>query len=167
MHYLIDGHNLIGRLPDINLDDPDDEVELVLRLRSWSARKRGRRVTVIFDRGLPGGKDRGLSTSKVQVIFASSGQTADALLIKRIRRVKNPREYILVTSDNRILRVAEERRMPVQKADDFALKLSPELGVSEEKSLEEEDEAQGAELDPKLSDAELDMWLDLFNSPDE
>lgn len=167
MHYLIDGHNLIGRMPDIGLDDPNDEVELVLRLRSWSARARGRRVTVIFDRGLPGGKDNVLSTSKVQVVFASSGQSADSLLIKRIKTVKNPREMTLVTSDNHILRIARERRLLVLKAEDFALKLSPLASTAGEQDLEKNLAANGLEIDPKLSDIEVDMWLDLFDTQDE
>ena len=52
MHYLIDGHNLIGALPDISLEDPDDEVKLILVLRSWAVARRRREVTVIFDGGL-------------------------------------------------------------------------------------------------------------------
>ena len=54
MPILIDGHNLIGRLPDLRLDDPDDEAKLVLRLRAYAARTR-KRITVVFDQGLPGG----------------------------------------------------------------------------------------------------------------
>jgi hypothetical protein len=33
MPFLIDGHNLIGALPDLDLDDPDDEARLVERLQ--------------------------------------------------------------------------------------------------------------------------------------
>jgi S-adenosylhomocysteine hydrolase len=32
MPYMIDGHNLIGKLPDISLDDPNDEALLVQKL---------------------------------------------------------------------------------------------------------------------------------------
>ena len=57
MPLLIDGHNLIGRgqLPGLRLDDPDDEAKLVTRLRAYCARAR-KRATVVFDRGLPGGR---------------------------------------------------------------------------------------------------------------
>jgi predicted RNA-binding protein with PIN domain len=160
MHYLIDGHNLIGRLSDIGLEDPDDEVELILRLRSWAARSRGRRVTVIFDRGLPGGKDKGLSTSKVQVVFASSGQSADSILIKRVRKIKTPREATLVTSDNQILREANARRMPILRAEEFAKQLSPAPRLVK-------NESQDLTNDRPLSDSELEMWLNLFGSDDE
>jgi predicted RNA-binding protein with PIN domain len=167
MHYLIDGHNLIGRLPDIGLEDPEDEVELILRLRSWAARSRGRRVTVIFDRGMPGGKDRGLSTSKVQVVFASSGQSADSLLIKRIRSIQNPREATVVTSDNQILRVAGKRRMPILKTEEFARKLSTSASLAKGENWDEGGEAKEAVNNYQLTDSELEMWLNLFDTQDE
>ena len=165
MHYLIDGHNLIGRMPDISLDDPQDEVELVLRLRSWSARSRKRRVTVVFDHGLPGGQDRGLSTGKVNVVFASAGSSADSILLARIHGVKNPREYTLVTSDNVIIDAAGAKRMPVLRSEEFVPKLAP--GLQKGGDQEGETTASPAEADPHVSDAEVEMWLNLFNSRQE
>lgn len=38
MSYIIDGHNLIGVLPDIHLNQPDDEQRLLARLRGYRAR---------------------------------------------------------------------------------------------------------------------------------
>ena len=35
MPYLIDGHNLIACLPDISLDDPNDEAQLVNKLKGF------------------------------------------------------------------------------------------------------------------------------------
>ena len=163
MHYLIDGHNLIGKMPDIELDDPDDEIKLILRLRSWTGRVRSRRVTVVFDHGLPGGKDRGLSTSKVQVLFASGGQTADSILITRIKNATDPRQYTVVTSDNRIRRQAEMRRMPALKAEEFAQQLAQKAGAKADGEVEDSDPGQ----DQELSDAELQMWIDLFDAQDE
>lgn len=164
MHYLIDGHNLIGRMPDIGLADPHDEVELVLRLRSWSARSRKRRVTVVFDHGLPGGVDKALSTGKVRVVFAPSGNSADSILIERIRSVRNPGELTVITSDARILNVADKRRVPAIRSEDF---------VSSMRKGEQTTAGASEEVDPsivedrELSDAELAMWLDLFGDSDD
>lgn len=163
MHYLIDGHNLIGKMPDIELDDPDDEIKLVLRLRSWTARTRSRRATVIFDHGLPGGQDRGLSTSKVQVIFASTARTADSILIKRIKSARNPREFTIVSSDNHIRRQAEARRMPLLKAEEFVQQLGKTAKADAGGQVDDADDDSGQEL----SDAELQMWIDLFGAQDE
>lgn len=153
MHYLIDGHNLIGKMPDISLDDPDDEVQLILRLRSWTAQRKKRRVTVIFDGGMPGGKNVKLSTSSVRVVFASEGQIADALLVARILKAKNPAEFTLVSSDNKILEVAQSKRMPTIKSDTFGMKLKPR--TSEPSPTSSDDQ-------PQVSEEEVAQWLDLF-----
>jgi predicted RNA-binding protein with PIN domain len=158
MHYLIDGHNLVGKMPDIHLDDPDDEVELVLRLRSWSAQGRKRQVTVIFDRGLPGGEDKGLSSGKVKVIFAPAGRSADSLLINRIRNVKNAAEYTLVSSDLRVVQAAQARRMPVWRAEAFVARL--------EQEGEQRAKTTTADMtdDPQMSASEVEMWMEMFTS---
>ena len=46
MHYIIDGHNLIGKMPDISLKDPNDEIKLTMRIKSWVAESKKRQVTV-------------------------------------------------------------------------------------------------------------------------
>jgi predicted RNA-binding protein with PIN domain len=89
MRYLIDGHNVIAQLPGININDPDDEAQLVMKLRGFCART-GKQVTVIFDGGIPGGFSPNLSNSQVTVRFASAEQTtADQILLNMIRRIKN------------------------------------------------------------------------------
>ena len=70
MPFLIDGHNVIAALPDIDLEDPHDEAKLVLKLRAWTGRER-RKAIVVFDGGIPGGYSRTLSTVSVRVVFAA------------------------------------------------------------------------------------------------
>ncbi|MGD9375749.1 MAG: NYN domain-containing protein, partial [Anaerolineae bacterium] len=48
MPILIDGHNLVGKLPVLSLQDPDDEQKLIELLRSYQART-GKEVIVVFD----------------------------------------------------------------------------------------------------------------------
>ena len=48
MSLIIDGHNLIGVMPDIDLADPDDEWQLVQRLRGYASAK-NTALTVVFD----------------------------------------------------------------------------------------------------------------------
>ena len=47
--------------------------------------RNGKRCTVIFDGGLPGGWSRDLSTYSVQAVFAHGGTSADAIILERIR----------------------------------------------------------------------------------
>lgn len=154
MHYLIDGHNLIAALPDISLEDPEDEAKLVLMLRSWTAAGANRRVTIIFDGGLPGGPARGLSSSVVQVIFASSGRPADNLLISRINQLRNPAEHTLVSSDRAVTTVAEARRMPHISSQDFAERLQRAPSKVEGPLLENEK--------PESNEEDIADWLRLF-----
>lgn len=160
MHYLIDGHNLIAKIPDINLNDPNDEVELILRLKSWAAANPKRKVTVYFDGGLPGGIEQRLSTSDIKVIFAPEGKTADSLIIKRIRKIKNPPEHTLVTSDQQIITEAQKRRLRHLRAETFAAKMGQEKQKRTAPPPSETD-------DPQISDLEVAEWLELFGPEPE
>src|SRR5262245_65721141 len=107
MHLLVDGHNLIAQMPGISLADADDEARLVLLLRGFAARKRGRRVLVVFDRGVYGHPQQ-LDGYGVTCYFAKSPQDADTQLIRRLRALKRPGEWMLVSSDRAVARVAAE-----------------------------------------------------------
>jgi predicted RNA-binding protein with PIN domain len=158
MHYLIDGHNLIARMNTISLSDPDDEVQLILRLRSWTAVSRKRQVTVFFDGGIPGGKNVQLSTPQVHVIWSSEGRIADTLIIRAIAKLKNPPEYTLVTSDQQIIAAANGRKLPHIRSDQFAAELEQKPGKSA---------PPPTNADPQLSASEVDEWLNLFGPVDE
>ncbi|MCP4363618.1 MAG: hypothetical protein GY796_36930 [Chloroflexi bacterium] len=160
MQYLIDGHNLIAKMPDISLQDPDDEVQLILRLRSWTAASRKRQVTVYFDGGLPGGQNVKLSTSQVQVIFASMGKTADALIIKHLQQVQNPPEYLLISSDQQIIQAAVKRKMPFLRSEKFARHLEDQWQNTPPGPTVTDD-------DPTISEAEVQEWLTAFGPVDE
>lgn len=153
MPLLIDGHNLIGRLPDLRLDDPDDEAKLTARLRAYCART-GKRVAVVFDRGLPGGRSHELSGGGVEVVFAATGRTADGILRARIRRTRNPRGLIVVTSDRAIITAAQARGVRVVRSEEFAARLSAPQSVL-------------GERDVQLSAEEIEEWLKVFETGNE
>ncbi len=153
MPILIDGHNLIGKLPDIHLDDPDDEAKLVVRLRTYCART-GKRVTVVFDHGLPGGPSRELSGGGVKAIFAVAGRTADGILCERIRRARDPRGLTVVTSDHQVIAAAQARGARVVRSEEFAAQLNTPRAV----------ETIETERDVSLSADEVEEWLQLFGN---
>lgn len=152
MPYLIDGHNLIGKLPGISLDDPDDEAKLVERLRGFVARTR-QKCVVVFDHGVPGGVSR-MSNNSVQVVFASAHEDADTVLKRRIRSQSNPQAWTVVSSDNDVLFTAQSLKMRVMKSAAFAREM--------------ERPAQQAAPDPseaaqvRVSEDEVAELLDLF-----
>ena len=151
MRYLIDGHNLIGQLPDISLDDPNDEALLVQKLTAFVART-GRRCVVVFDYGLPGGRSR-MSTRAVQVVFASQRSTADRVMIERLGKIKDPRSWTVVSSDNDVLDAARARKMQTLTSPDFAaLMESPPKKIVD----------AGEQADVALSESEVDEWMAFF-----
>lgn len=161
MHYLIDGHNLIAHMDDIDLSDPDDEAQLIMRLRQWVAAGRKRRLTVYFDAGLPGGRSPHFSGGPVEVIFASSGQEADDLLRHRIRRVHNPPEYTLVSSDRAVQAAAAKRKMPLLDSGAFAAALALEAQQRSQPAAEPEADELA------LSAEEVAEWLEMFGGEPE
>jgi predicted RNA-binding protein with PIN domain len=163
MHYLIDGHNLIAQLPDISLEDPYDEAKLVLQLRSWMAAGRNRRITVIFDGGLPGGEWRQLSNSRLKAIFATESSTADALLRRRVLQVKDVGAHTLVSSDREVLSAAKSRRMPFMTAEQFAHGLV-EFRQRHTNKKDAAEAMAASEKEQTISHEEVAEWLQLFEA---
>ena len=154
MPYLIDGHNLIAQVPGMTLADPDDEVQLVLRLRRFAGRKR-QKITVVFDHGVPGGWSRDLSTGPVKVVFAGSHSNADRVILERVREAARPRDIKLVTSDRDLRQKAEAYHVEMITSQDFALTLF-KPPPSEPESQPDERE------DVWLSKDEVREWMRLF-----
>jgi uncharacterized protein len=154
MKWLIDGHNLIGQMPTLRLDDPHDEEKLLVHLRRYQA-KTGHSITVVFDAGAgykpPAQHKRG----GVTVQFVSQGHTADQALIRHIRQVKNRQEVIVVTSDRAVEQVARQAGLRVLAAREFAQQLLP-TNLSQETD-------EGSQANPRLSADEVDEWLALFS----
>ena len=152
MPYLIDGHNLIGTgmLPGIHLADEDDEEKLVRLLRRFQSRVRTR-VTVVFDKGLPGGHSRQLSGGGVEVVFASaSGQTADDVIKARIRHARHPEALRVVSNDVDVQALARRYKARVVPATAFVRELTRPLPRRPERE------------DVRLSKEEVEEWMRLF-----
>ncbi|MCC6616000.1 MAG: NYN domain-containing protein [Anaerolineae bacterium] len=160
MAYLIDGHNLIGQLPDLSLSDPDDEAKLVQKLIGFTART-GKRVIVIFDHGLPGGRSR-MSTGKVEVVFAALRTSADAIMRERIKAVRDPGQWTVISNDNEVLDAARRRRMRVLKSREFVPMLQ-DTAVRQRRTAR----SRGDMPDVHISSAEVDEWLKLFGDDDD
>lgn len=162
MNYLIDGHNLIARTPGLSLADPDDEAKLAQLLRRWALADARRRVTVIFDAGLPGGESYHLSGGGVKAIFAPEGRSADDLLIRRIDQIKNPAEFIVVSSDRAVIAAAQRRRVAVQRSEAFAAAMMVDRTFGDKsKPPPERPDA------PAMSAGEMQEWLALFGPEPE
>lgn len=151
MVILIDGHNLIPRIPGICLSDPDDENELIRVLQQY-CRLRRRKVEVFFDRA-PVGRAGTKQVGHVRAVFVQDGVTADEAIMFRLKDLgKRARNVQVVSSDRQVRQAARAAHAMVVTSEAFAREL--------EKLVEDE-----PEIDPRnrlLSDHELSEWEDIF-----
>ena len=154
MHWLIDGHNLIGQMPNLRLDDPDDEEKLLGHLRRYRART-GHTLTVVFDAGQAYHPAKSQKRGGITVQFVSPGQTADQILIRRIRKVKNLQAVIVVTSDRTVQQAARQAGLRVVTSPEFG----QQLLQSSSPTAADEEERDNVRLSPD----EVDEWLAIFN----
>lgn len=151
MPLLIDGHNLIGQCPRLSLGDPDDEEKLVRLLASYVART-GKKVAVIFDPGEPTAMSRTRRLGGVEVVFAPPGTTADAAILRRVRRSHHPADWLVITSDMALAEKVALLGARTRSAHEFAAEAcGPGAADAEEK--------QSAP-----SAGEVEAWLALFGA---
>jgi predicted RNA-binding protein with PIN domain len=155
--YLIDGHNLIPKIPGLNLQMVDDEERLVKLLQIF-ARVRRATVEVYFDQAPPGfSGTRRMGTIKAH--FVSKGITADQEIIRRVQKMKKEARGISV--------VTSDRRIRTEAADVQARLISSELFADQIIAAVSEAEMLGNISTSAMNGGEVDEWLKLFGAEDE
>ena len=105
---IIDGYNVIGAAGEfhLTLSLPDKEDRLLRLLSSFRSRRRSRQgMLVVFDGhyGRLATGPRRYSQAGIDVEWAL-GETADAVIARKVRSAARPREIEVVTSDEFVLR---------------------------------------------------------------
>lgn len=152
MSLLIDGHNLIGKLPGFRLSDENDEMRLIELLQMY-CRVKQRDVTVFFDNAAPGygGQKR---YGRVTAVFVPRGKPADDAIIARLRQAgRKARNLTVVSSDGRILAQARSSQAKVVASEVFA----DELLDAQRMALEAPSAGEKT-----VSQAEVEEWLKEF-----
>lgn len=153
MPYIIDGHNLIPKIPGLGLEDIDDELKLVELLQAYCLTTR-QRVDVYFDNAPPG-LARGQTFGAVTAHFVRQGTTADTAIQRRLERLgKAAKNWTVVSSDGQVQAAARAARAHFIPAESFAQLVGKAL-----KGNPPEAERTSAD---ELSQAEIDEWLRLF-----
>ena len=152
MQYLIDGHNLIPKIPGLCLQDPEDEIKLVARLQEF-ARVEKASIEVYFDRAAPGfsGTRR---IGSVKAHFVPGTTTADDRIINRIRSMGAAiRNYTIVTSYRRIQVEAKALKARVVPSEVFSRMMTEAFSCQPESN----------DSSVTISESEMDEWLALFS----
>ncbi|MFZ2095359.1 MAG: NYN domain-containing protein [Anaerolineales bacterium] len=154
MNYIIDGHNLIGKMSGLDLGMVDDELRLIELLNRFGQHNRGK-VEVYFD-GAPLGQAGVRNFGRVRAHFVPQRQTADEAIRLRLRKLgKSARNWVVVSSDRSVQAAGREAQARVMPAEDFAQRMQASFQVSSG------DEQDSAEL--PLNEQEVNEWLELFS----
>jgi predicted RNA-binding protein with PIN domain len=153
MPYIIDGHNLIGKLPNISLREIDDEIQLIEILQDFCHRQ-NKTVEVYFD-SAPAGTPRARKYGSVTAYFVRSGKTADQAIMERLKALdKAARNWTVVSSDHQVQKAAQASRASILTSEAFiALLTSPSPSHN---SIPEKP-------DQPLSESEVEDWLKVFH----
>lgn len=158
MPYIIDGHNLIPKVPGLSLQEVDDEQHLLEMLQEFCRRQR-KQVEVFFDNAPPGGV-RARNLGSVTARFVRQGATADDAIRKRLANLgRAARNWTVVSSDQAVQVAARAAQAQAMPSEAFARLLVQSL----DDARADEGEAAGAALNPD----ELDEWLRLFGANDK
>lgn len=152
---IIDGYNLIGAAQQfgLTLDQQDKEPRLLRLLASWRSRRRSREpLLVVFDGhyGRLAAGPRRYSHAGIGVEWAI-GETADEVIVRRVRAARRAREVEVVTSDQRVLRLIASLGAKGTRSPEFLAGIGRVLAPD-----------PAAEKPGAPSAAEVEEWLERF-----
>lgn len=151
---IIDGHNLIPKIPGLRLDDLDDETKLLKILLEYCRLSRTQ-AELFFD-GAPIGYSQKTNYGWVRIHPVRSGLTADDAIIAYLRASgKNARNMTVVSSDRRVQVEARALQAAVVKSEDFSSEVKNTLSSSQ---------AVQEMREKPLSPEEVESWEELFKA---
>jgi uncharacterized protein len=163
--YIIDGHNLIPKIPGWSLRAIDDEVQLIDLLQVYARVRRRRQIEVYFD-GAPPGQSGGRAYGTIRANFVPAGLSADEVIRRRLAELgRRARNATVVSSDRQVQANARAAQAKVMSSEEFAKEL---LSAAEEETLraasvKSKSAAHGRSAPPTgMSAKELDDWYQLF-----
>lgn len=160
MPYLIDGSNLIGHIPSLELSDPKSKHRLVAQLWIFQAAKKAK-IILVFD----GPPDPDLYGEKFRrkefsIIWPDREESGDTVIKQCIQKQTDMRHFYVVSSDREIKAFARVNRAQVLDCGEFHKRLKTVLkDYKEAKAMNKEDIT--------LSSLEVDHWLAIFGAADE
>jgi len=152
---LIDGWNLAWKIPEVAALIPDKLSEARARLniilKNYFHRKK---VTfkIVYD-----GRQGIISNARhgIDVQFAHKPETADHLIVKHLRKQKEPARWTVITSDQELSGRCRNLGTFVLSAENFYQKLKKKVSEMPDNNTKH---------DPNLSKDEMDFWLKKFKS---
>lgn len=149
MPFLIDGHNLIPHIRELNLSQLDDELALVEILEIYF-RKTRKKAIVFFDRAAPG-HDQNINRGFLSAHFTRPPLNADKAIRNEVTKLgRSAANYTVVSSDAEVQNHALRQGVQVLSSSEFAMKLT-----NSQKNINKHNTDLGDEMD---------YWLKIFEN---
>lgn len=160
-HYLIDGYNVIHKIPELKsaLNESLEKSRnlLIHRILNYQASKKID-VTLVFD-----GADVGVVPNPYQnkkhfhVYFSHSPEKADPLIMKIIRDKGRNAQFILVSADKELINCARSFGLQSMHPSNFYHLIRKDIRI----------EQLDQKFDQPLNDEQLKEWLKIFGEEEE
>jgi uncharacterized protein len=150
---IIDGHNLIPKIPGLDLSAVDDEMQLIEMLQEI-CRVTRKKVEVYFDNAPPG-LPRSRRFGNVTAHFIRQGYTADQAIQTKLNQLKRAASnWTVVSSDREVQTNARAARAEVYSAESFSALLMEALSKGKV--------AQESKEEKAIPTNDVEEWLHLF-----
>ena len=121
-HFIIDGNNVIGKINSLKRinkkDKQQSRLKLAFLIDNYFNDKKGK-VTIHFD----GYENERIKLNNCKIIY-SMNRTADEKIKRQIESSSNPKNIIVVTSDNNLRQFAQVCSCSLQSSEEFAISLT-------------------------------------------
>lgn len=118
MHYFIDGYNLMFRLSMMKETLQAEREQFIADLYAKIQVAR-LDVTIVFDAQYSEGLGSRSHLDCLEICFTDEGETADDYIINELGSTPNPREEIVVTSDNNLAWRARRMHAKTEQVEEF------------------------------------------------
>jgi predicted RNA-binding protein with PIN domain len=140
--YFIDGNNLMGKIPSLQKRLKTEKVAVRGQLAMQLERvfmNSNNQVTLFLD----GFMSEFIKSAKINIVY-SDAKPADLIIKDYINRVKNPRNVVVVSSDNEVFNYGKKCSCESMKSEEFISRFFNKAGEKEEiekiKSLEKQND---------------------------
>lgn len=154
MPLVIDTFNVLHTTGVLPAESAGIDVDDLIGLLEIS-RYRRHRITLVCD-GSGRDRDEPGICGGVAIRYSGRGRPADEIIIGLINRTTSPRQLLVITSDQEIVRAAKRRRCPTLKSQGFLKQLANDIHAAERRPRREK-----RQVDP-IPREDVRHWIDAF-----
>ena len=160
MPYLIDGSNLIGHSPHLELSDPRSKRRLVEQLAIFQVAKKTKIILVFDGAPDPDLVGENFRRREFSILWPEMDESADAVIEGCLEKQTDLRHFYVVSSDRGIKSFATKIGAKILDCEEFIKQVKTALKQYKESSAMNKE-------DITLSPLEVDHWLEIFGASDE